>query len=94
MAWSPLAGGSIFNPQDDKGNRLAETLREVADELNIEHIDSIIYAWLLNHPAKILPIVGSGKLERIKTAVDAEQIQINLEQWYKIWVASKGHRVP
>jgi len=94
MAWSPLAGGSIFNPQDDKGNRLAETLREVADELNIEHIDSVIYAWLLNHPAEILPIVGSGKIDRIKTAIDAEEIEMSLEHWYKIWVASKGHRVP
>lgn len=94
MAWSPLAGGSIFNPQDDKGRRLAKTLREVADELSIEHIDSVIYAWILKHPSMILPIVGSGKIERIKTAVDAEQIQMKLEQWYKIWVASKGHRVP
>jgi predicted oxidoreductase len=94
MAWSPLAGGSIFNPQDDKGHRLAKILIEVADELSIEHIDSVIYAWLLNHPGKILPVAGSGKLERIKTAVDAEQIQMTLEQWYKIWVASKGHRVP
>lgn len=94
MAWSPLAGGAIFNPQDDKGHRLAETLREVAEELGLERIDSVIYAWLLNHPAQFLPIVGSGKIERVKAAVDAEQIHMSLEQWYKIWVASTGHQVP
>ncbi|MEQ9089928.1 MAG: aldo/keto reductase [Balneola sp.] len=94
MAWSPLAGGSLFNPQDEKAHRLVSTLKEIAEELNLEHIDSVIYAWLLNHPAQILPIVGSGKFERIKTAVDALQIEMSLEQWYKIWVASKGHRVP
>lgn len=94
MAWSPLAGGSLFNPQDEKAHRLVSTLKEIAEELGLEHIDSVIYAWLLNHPIQILPIVGSGKFERIKTAVDALQINMNLEQWYKIWVASKGHRVP
>ena len=73
---------------------MAKTLREVAEELDLEHIDSVIYAWLLNHPAQILPIVGSGKIERIKSAVEAEKIKMSLEQWYKIWVASKGHRVP
>ena len=94
MSWSPLAGGSLFNPQDEKAHRLVTTLKKIAEELNLEHIDSVIYAWLLNHPAQILPIVGSGKFERIKTAVDALQIEMSLEQWYKIWVASKGHRVP
>jgi len=94
MAWSPLAGGAIFYPKEEKGHRLAKTLREVAEELDLEHIDSVIYAWLLNHPAQILPIVGSGKIERIKSAVEAEKIKMSLEQWYKIWVASKGHRVP
>lgn len=94
MAWSPLAGGAIFDPKEDKGHRLAKTLREVAEELDLEHIDSVIYAWLLNHPAQILPIVGSGKIERIKSAVEAEKVEMNLEQWYKIWVASKGHGVP
>ena len=54
----------------------------------------MIYAWLLNHPAQILPIVGSGKIERIKSAVEAEKIEMNLEQWYKIWIASTGKRVP
>lgn len=94
MSWSPLAGGTIFNPTTEKGHRLSSTLTQIARELDVESIDSVIYAWLLNHPAKILPIVGSGKLERIKIAVEAEQINMNLEQWYKIWVASKGHRVP
>lgn len=94
MAWSPLAGGAIFDPKEDKGHRLAKTLREVAEELDQQHIDSVIYAWLLNHPAQILPIVGSGKIERIKSAVEAEKVKMSLEQCYKIWVASKGHRVP
>lgn len=93
MSWSPLAGGAIFNPQDEKGQRLANALKEVADEIGVDHIDSVIYAWLLKHPSEILPIVGSGKLERIKTAVDALQIRMSLEQWYKIWVASTGKRV-
>jgi predicted oxidoreductase len=94
MAWSPLSRGSIFNPKDEKGHRLANTLQTIADELNLELIDSVIYSWLLKHPSEMLPIVGSGKLDRIKIAVEAEQIDMDLEQWYRIWVASKGQPVP
>lgn len=94
MSWSPLAGGSIFNPQNEKAHRLSKVLNEVASELDVINIDSVIYSWLLKHPTQIAPIVGSGKLERIKTAVQAEQVEMSLEQWYKIWVASTGHRVP
>ena len=94
MAWSPLAGGKLINPKREKEQRIFSRLTEVADELDIDHIDKIIYCWLLKHPAHIIPIIGSGKISRIKNAVEALNIDINLEQWMKIYIASVGKKLP
>ena len=94
MAWSPLAGGSFINPKSEKEIRVTNVLKEIAEELNIDSIDKIIYSWLLKHPASIIPIIGTGKIERIKNAVDALDIALSLEQWYKIFIASRGEPLP
>ncbi|PLX20733.1 MAG: oxidoreductase [Marinilabiliales bacterium] len=94
MAWSPLAGGMLIKPSNEKSRRIHNTLKEVAKELNVESIDMIVYAWLLSHPAHILPIVGSGKVERLKNAVHALDLKLSLEQWYRIYIASKGSDLP
>ena len=94
MAWSPLAGGQLLKPTTQKGERVLKALQQVANELDITSIDSIIYAWLLNHPAIIIPVVGTGKIERLNRAVDALSIKLSLEQWFKIYVASTGKKLP
>lgn len=94
MAWSPLAGGKLFNPASEREIKVFETLSEIAHEHNTESIAKITYAWLLNHPASILPIVGSQKLNRIKEAVDALEIKLTTEQWYKIYSSAIGSEVP
>jgi predicted oxidoreductase len=94
MAWSPLGGGHIFNPTNLKGQRLLNTLKEVANELSINDIDTLIYSWLLNHPSSIIPIVGSGKINRLKNAINALTIKIPSELWQKIYVASLGKDLP
>jgi predicted oxidoreductase len=65
MAWSPLSGGKIFNPGDERGIRIKTKLKEIAERLGVEDIEKVIYAWLLAHPAGIMPIVGTGKIERL-----------------------------
>lgn len=65
MAWSPLAGGSIFEESNEKAVHLRKTLETVKEEIGANGIDEVMYAWLLRHPAKIIPIVGSGKKERL-----------------------------
>lgn len=94
MAWSPLAGGEIVAPKTEKGKRVNHVLRQVAGELGIDSIDKIIYAWLLQHPVNIIPIVGSQKLERIQNAVEALHIEMSLEQWFSIYIAAKGEELP
>ncbi len=94
MAWSPMAGGNILHPSGEKGQRVLDALLDVAGELQVELVDRIIYAWILKHPAGILPIVGTGKISRIKNAVEALDIELTLEQWFKIYIASKGEELP
>ncbi|WP_137743638.1 aldo/keto reductase [Robertmurraya siralis] len=93
MAWSPLAGGAIFSGEDEKPVRIKKALQEVGEELGIAEIDKIMLAWLLLHPAKIMPIIGSGKMERIKAAAESLQIALTRQQWFKIWIASTGKDV-
>jgi len=94
MGWSPLAGGKLINPEGEKEQRIFNSLTEVAVELNMDRIDKIIYCWLLKHPAHIIPIIGSGKISRIKTAVEALNIDMSIEQWTKIYIASVGKKLP
>lgn len=94
MAWSPLAQGKLFDPIDDRSYRIRKEFESIAAELGRPTTDEIIYCWLLQHPAQIIPIVGSGKLQRIRLAVEALELQLTLEQWYRIYNASTGHDLP
>ncbi len=94
MGWSPMAGGALLNPTDEKGRRVHKKLQQIAGELGLDFIDQVIYAWILYHPSMVIPIVGSGKPERLKSAVDAMKIQLTREQWYEIFIASQGYSLP
>ncbi|MGE7903344.1 aldo/keto reductase [Peribacillus sp. NPDC094092] len=94
MAWSPLAGGSIFEESNEKAARLRKTLEIVKEEVGANGIDEVMYAWLLRHPAKIIPIVGSGKKERLDSAIDSLNLSMEKEQWFNILTSSMGHDIP
>lgn len=93
LSWSPVAGGRLFTPKTEQEIRVQRVILEIAEELDTT-IDKVIYAWLLKHPAGIIPILGSGKIERIKSAIESEKIEISMEHWYKIYIASKGKELP
>ncbi len=94
MAWSCLAGGEIFNGQTEQAQRVRSELEAIAQEIGADSIDQVIYAWVLRLPSKPLPIIGSGKIDRIKVAIAALDLELTREQWYRVWVAAKGHGVP
>lgn len=91
MAWSPLAGGSLLVPRTKKEQRIHQVLKDIAQLNGIDNMDKVIYQWLLMHPACIMPIVGSGNINRLKIAVDAQDCTLSLEQWFEIYIASQGH---
>ncbi len=94
MAWSPLAGGELFNPKTEKGKRVHTVLQNIANGLDNISLDQIILQWLLMHPARIIPVLGTGKIDRVKSAVDAMQVNLTLEQWFEIYIAAAGKELP
>ncbi|RMD48918.1 MAG: oxidoreductase [Ignavibacteria bacterium] len=93
MIWSPLAGGRIFNEDSDQCNRIRYVLGEISAETGYS-FDQIALAWLLKLPLNLNIVLGSGKIERIKSALGALEFSLTNEQWYRLWTASKGYEVP
>ncbi len=92
MAWSCLGGGRLFN--DDEFQPLRNELETIARELNAGSIEQVVYAWILRLPSKPLPIIGSGKIERVRSALAAEELQMTRQQWFRIRKAALGYDVP
>ncbi len=93
MAWSPLAGGRLFGDTGEAAARVRSVLGELATELGAGP-DQLALAWLLAHPAGIVPIVGSGRPERIRSAAAACDLSLAREPWFQLWTASTGEDVP
>ena len=89
MAWSPLGGGALFNGQN---SALDSALKQMADSHSCS-VTQIAIAWLLKHPAQILPVMGSNNLERISEFGGAASIQLSREDWYVLYEAAMGHEV-
>jgi predicted oxidoreductase len=94
MVWSPLAGGRIFSEDSERAVRVRQALQALGQELGGASLDQVALAWLLTHPARFVPILGSSKIERIQSAVGAESLRLSREQWFTIWSASTGTPVP
>ena len=90
MAWSPLAGGALF---DNANKSLHEALAKVAERLESD-VTSVAVAWLLAHPARILPVMGTNNLERISAFGKATTLTIDRQTWYEIYTVALGEDVP
>ncbi len=94
MVWSPLGGGDIFSKtNDERILRIQKTAGELAGKRANVTVDQILIAWLLLHPAKLLPVLGTANADRIKAAAESINIQLTREEWYELWQASAGREV-
>ena len=89
MAWSPLAGGALFS-----GNHpdVMSVLSNVASQNNVDET-AVAIAWLLAHPSRILPVLGTNSLERIKGMSAALDVKMDRQTWYEIYTAALGREV-
>ncbi|MFQ5770754.1 MAG: aldo/keto reductase family oxidoreductase [bacterium] len=94
MAWSPFGGGRLFRENSEQANQLRKVLSSIGEQLDGASMEQVALAWILHHPVRIIPILGTGKMERIKSAVQAEKLQLSREQWFAIWSAAMGKEVP
>ncbi len=89
MAWSPLGGGSLMSGE----GALAEALERIAQEHSVDKA-AVAVAWLLKHPAKILPVMGTNNLSRIATISDAEKVEMDRQTWFELYTLANGREVP
>lgn len=93
MIWSPLAGGRLFNAENEQAVRTRSAMLDIAERLGIS-LTTLAFAWILRHPSRPHPITGSGRMVNVQDAVKALDVLLDAEDWYAIWTASKGHSVP
>ncbi|MFD0863287.1 aldo/keto reductase family oxidoreductase [Sungkyunkwania multivorans] len=91
MAWSPL--GTVFREENDQTHRIHQQLMELMPKYNAT-ADQLLLAWILQHPSSIHPVIGTTGKDRIINAVNALKIELELEDWFSLLVASQGHKVP
>ncbi len=91
MAWSPLGGGALVT--GGASADLSSCLDAVSRRDGVNR-SAVAIAWLLAHPARILPVMGSNTLARIRAFSDAFKVTMDRETWYRLYSAALGHEVP
>ncbi len=89
MAWSPLGGGTLL-----QGTGPIQTL---LGQIGADHgtdASAVAVAWLLAHPANIMPVMGTNNLDRINKLGDATRVNMDRETWFEIYTAALGDEVP
>ena len=89
MAWSPLAGGALFAPEN---SAIHDSLAAIAARHDSD-VPSLVVAWLMAHPARIMPVMGTNSLDRIASLGAAAKISIDRETWYEIYTIALGEEV-
>mgnify|MGYP002779888887 CR=1 FL=1 len=95
LAWSPLAGGRLGDSltADTRAEAVRTALDAVAARAGVSRT-AVAYAWLLMHPARPIPIVGSQRVERIREAAAALEVSLSRAEWYEVLTAARGKPLP
>jgi predicted oxidoreductase len=89
MAWSPLGGGSLIS----EGGKLGAVMDVIAHSFGVDR-SAVAVAFLLAHPAHLMPVMGTNNLERIGKISDALKVKLDRETWYRLYEAALGNEVP
>jgi len=93
MAWSPMAGGRLFT-EEPGALRFRAACKDMAGRYGAAGVDQLVLAWIMAHPARPMPVLGTGKAERVRAAAAAANLSLTKEDWYGLWEAARGHRIP
>ena len=91
MAWSPLAGGALVSGPEE--GALRTVMARVARDRGVD-LAAVAVAFLLRHPARILPVMGTNNAARIASFKDALTVDLDRETWFELYEAALGHEVP
>lgn len=97
QAWGALGKGwySGGAPHDAPPTVVAtaQLVQQLADEHGVTR-ESIVLAWLLKHPARIQPVIGTANPERIRACADAARVALSRGQWYALYQSARGRELP
>ncbi|HAV23806.1 MAG TPA: aldo/keto reductase [Bacteroidetes bacterium] len=96
QAYSPVAKGRLALPKRDDDERIQSTRQAVehlAHHMGVSG-EAVLLAWILRHPAKILPVIGTTRPDRITASLDALKIEMTREEWYSLYLAGRGRDLP
>lgn len=88
MAWSPLGGGSLMTSD----GKLAQRLDAIAADQGVDRA-AVAVAFLLRHPANILPVMGTNNLDRIGSISNALRVELDRPTWFSLYEAALGREV-
>lgn len=91
MSWNPL--GTVFREDTEQTRRLKKVLAELVEKYGVGS-DTILLAWILQHPAKVIPVAGTVNIARIQQLMKAVELKIDKQDWFAIWTESMGNEVP
>ena len=91
MSWNPL--GTVFREDIEQTRRLKKLLAELVKKYHLGS-DTILVAWVLKHPANVIPVAGTVNVARIQALMKATELQLEQEDWFAIWTESMGNEVP
>jgi len=91
MSWSPL--GTYFREENEISKRIKKCIEPLAQKYNAS-ADQMLLAWVLKHPSKIHPVVGTTTKSRLIAAMEATKIDMELQDWFLLLEAAKGFEVP
>jgi predicted oxidoreductase len=90
MAWSPLAGGHL---RAEAGDGLSAKLDALGKAAGTDWT-AVAVAWLLHHPARVIPVLGTNTLSRIDAISDALRVPMDRQTWFELYTLAQGHEVP
>lgn len=96
QAYSPVARGLLTSYSDEAPQNVKDTYRlieKMAKEKGTAN-EAVAIAWLLKHPARIQPIIGTTRPERIRASALADNVELTREEWYELFTAARGNPVP
>lgn len=91
MAWSPL--GNFFQEKNESNHRIGVLMNELCEKYAVSS-DQLLLAWLMKHPAKIRPVLGTTQLERLEKSIEACSLELELQDWFLLHTAQTGKKVP
>jgi predicted oxidoreductase len=93
LAWSPLGGGRLGSPTESRARAVAQALDVVATRYNVSRA-AAAYSWIMAHPARPIPLVGTQNVSRIAEIPESYKPRWSRAEWYAVLTASREEPLP